>query len=270
MYEEYWNLTGSPFRNEPDGRWFCETPVHEEALARLFYLVEQQRRCGLLYGPSGTGKSLLLRMLFSQLQRSQVQAACINAAGLDRHELLIELSDALHLPADVSSPPFLMWRCLTDHLSGTSLAHVQTVLLFDQFERADADCSRAIEHLLHLDVTAGALTVIVAARHNVAALTELADLRVDLGPLDAPQTQAYIGEILRAAGCERGLFESEALEAIFERSHGVPRAINRLCDLSLLAAMSDGRTDVDTATVERAAQELQAGAPAIRSVRLTA
>ena len=49
MYANYWGLAETPFRNTLDARWFYESPVHEEALARLLFLIENQRRCGAGY-----------------------------------------------------------------------------------------------------------------------------------------------------------------------------------------------------------------------------
>ena len=59
MYQSHWGLRESPFRDGPDPQSFYQSPTHEEALARLHFLVEQHRRLGLLLGPEGSGKSLL-------------------------------------------------------------------------------------------------------------------------------------------------------------------------------------------------------------------
>ena len=61
MYESHWGLSESPFASRPSTKWFHESPVHDEALARLFYLIEQRRGFGLLSGSSGTGKTLTAR-----------------------------------------------------------------------------------------------------------------------------------------------------------------------------------------------------------------
>ena len=70
MYPSHWGLQASPFRGCLDARSFYQSPTHDEALARLFFLVEQRRRLGLLMGPAGSGKSLLLEVLAQQLRRA--------------------------------------------------------------------------------------------------------------------------------------------------------------------------------------------------------
>ena len=62
MYQAHWGLQESPFRGLLDPKFFYQSPTHEEALARLQFLVDQQRRLGLLVGPPGSGKSLLLEV----------------------------------------------------------------------------------------------------------------------------------------------------------------------------------------------------------------
>src|SRR6056297_1417571 len=59
MIEKYWGLKFNPFQNVISDRWYYESPMHEETLSRLYYIIEQRQKCGLLLGEEGTGKSLL-------------------------------------------------------------------------------------------------------------------------------------------------------------------------------------------------------------------
>ena len=63
MYQAYWGLGQSPFRGNLDPRFFHQSPMQEEALARLQFLVEERRSVGLLLGESGSGKSLVFANL---------------------------------------------------------------------------------------------------------------------------------------------------------------------------------------------------------------
>jgi len=51
-------------------------------------------------------------------------------------------------------------------------------------------------------------------------------------------------------------FDAAALRRVHERSRGVPRRINLLCDRALLGAYATERRQVDAAIVERAAAEV--------------
>ena len=72
MYQSHWGLRQSPFRSCLDPQSFYQSPTHDEALARLHFLVDEHRRLGLLMGPAGSGKSLLSWRSFArQLRRAR-------------------------------------------------------------------------------------------------------------------------------------------------------------------------------------------------------
>lgn len=263
MYESHWGLSESPFRNQLDERWFFAGSLHDEALARLQFVIEQQRRCAVLTGGAGTGKSLLLHTLGRQLRRTQRQSALCDLNGLGADEFLSACAAALHADCGPSPADPRGWRSLEDHLAVLRLAQIPTVLLLDQFDRAGRDVLPAVRRLM--DAAQGAscwLTVIVAARSldsppHRAVVAEAADLLVEVGPWTRRETTAYIRQTLAEAGAQADLFTAAALRAVFDETGGVPRAVNRLCDLSLLAAMGQDVRTVDAETVHAAAAELQ-------------
>jgi len=81
MYSQHFGLTETPFANTLDPHWFYQSPGHEEALARLMYVVDQRRRCGVLLGPAGTGKSLLLTVLLAETRRLPREVVLVDLLG---------------------------------------------------------------------------------------------------------------------------------------------------------------------------------------------
>lgn len=262
MYESYWGLVESPFINRCNQRWFYESPTHEEALARMYFLVEESRRCGVLRGPRGTGKSLLLKVLEEQLHRTQRQSAHIDLTGLDSAEFLGELCLKLQFPTPRDDSPALAWRALADFLVGSRLAHVHTVIMLDHLELAGEGIEQAIARLLQLERGAAeSLTVIIATGEQVnsgarPAWLDECDLMIDLVALDQQQTEQYVRETLRRAGCTQDIFEPAAVNALFQRSAGVPREVNRLCDLALLTAMGQQAERIGPEVIDTAGREL--------------
>ena len=86
MYQSHWGLRESPFRNCLDPRSFYQSPTHEEALARLHFLVEENRRLGILMGPAGSGKSLLLEVFADEVRRRGRSVAKLNLVGMEPAE----------------------------------------------------------------------------------------------------------------------------------------------------------------------------------------
>ena len=81
MYQTHWGLRETPFRTCLDPRFFYQSPTHEEALARLHFLVEQNRRLGVLLGEPGSGKSLLLEVFAAEGRRDGRAVAKGQRAG---------------------------------------------------------------------------------------------------------------------------------------------------------------------------------------------
>ena len=84
------------FADLTDPRYFYCSPTHDEALARLQFLVENQRRLGLLLGMPGSGKTLLLEVFSRQLKAAGHQVALVNLLSLGTREFLWELATQLH------------------------------------------------------------------------------------------------------------------------------------------------------------------------------
>jgi general secretion pathway protein A len=262
MYESHWGLSESPFASRPSTKWFHESPVHDEALARLFYLIEQRRGFGLLSGSSGTGKTLTLRHLEGQIRRSQRRVASVDTLGMDGHELLWQLSVSLGLTPRKGESRWNLWRRLADHLKTLQLARVQTVFLFDHFERADTTCHSMIERLFSAANNTGTLTTFIASvrSSDVAKLSgflsDLSDLRVELTNLQISETETFVRSQLSRAGCPYEAYSNNAVIRIHSHSRGVPRLISRLCELSLIAAMAEGSREIDADLVDSVAAGL--------------
>jgi hypothetical protein len=78
----------------------------------------------------------------------------------------------------------------------------------------------------------------LAARLNQPELRQLKQriaLRCTLDPMSMPETAAYVaGRIRMAGGDAAKLFTREAVAEVFERSQGIPRLVNVICDNALV------------------------------------
>lgn len=262
MYESYWGLSASPFTNRLSTKWFHESGIHEEALARLFYLVEQKRGFGLLSGSDGTGKTLTLKVLCEQMKRSQRHVAFTNLLGLDAHEMLWNLALSLGLAPSESESRWNLWRRITDQMHSLQLTQTQTIFVFDHLERADTTCLSLLERLFcTAEEASGLVTFITAVRTKElprlsGILSELADLRVELQPFQLDETDEFITDLLRKAGSDREIFTSDATLQIHAHTQGCPRLINRLCELSMIAGMAADKDRIDGSLVNSVSSSL--------------
>ena len=68
MYKGFYGLREKPFSKTPDPRFLFMSRVHEEALARLQYAVEELD-VALLTGGIGSGKTTISRALMDSVGR---------------------------------------------------------------------------------------------------------------------------------------------------------------------------------------------------------
>ena len=177
-------------------------------------------------------------------------------------ELLVGVSRVLRLRVGEGASPYRLWCCLGEHFEGAKLSQIQTVIFFDDMDRADPSCFPVLERLLHLTHRhAGCATTIFSARSvSQSALNEVLidseDLRIELSPLNADETSDYVTRLLQQAGRDGEVFTADALALLYERTNGLPRDVNRLCDLSLLAGMVQGCHRIEPGIVDSVSREL--------------
>ncbi len=262
MYQSHWGLDRQPFRGRLDLHFFHESPTHEEALARLHYLVEEHRRLGLLMGTTGSGKSLLLEVVAKRLRRVGVPVARTNLTAIEPAEFLWQLAAALGINPAPSVTGARLWQRLTDRIIEHRYQQLPTVLLLDDADQAATGVLDQVVRLAQFDpVPQSRLTIVLAGRHQRigrigARLLELAELRIDVEPWEATDTAEYLNLSLQRAGRDAPVFAERALTRLHELTDGVPRRVNQLADLSLMAGAGRGLPQVDAETVESVHHEL--------------
>jgi type II secretory pathway predicted ATPase ExeA len=256
MYQSHWGLRRSPFagRQTP---LFYEGESQIEAMARLRFCVAE-RRSAVLLGARGAGKSLALAEFADPCRRSGREVAVVNLAGISPRELLWRLAGQLSLGPGPDEDAVRLFRRLADYAAGAQWRGTAAVVLLDDADQAGPDVQSTLVRLLECSAgrTPWATTVMSAAPDQAtrlsAALVDAIDLRLDLGSWTEPETIGYVQHALLDAGCERPVFEDEAVAVLYVLSEGVPRQVNRLADRALLAAAAAGLDMIDAGVVEAA------------------
>jgi hypothetical protein len=104
-------------------------------------------------------------------------------------------------------------------------------------------------------VLVGQPSLLPTLRH-VSSFDQRLALTVSLSPLSADQSKHYILSRLKMAGCTRGIFTRSAGERISELARGIPRNINRLCELCLVVGFGFGVKKIKAEVVDAVAGDL--------------
>jgi general secretion pathway protein A len=265
MYQAHWGLKESPFRGNLDPKLYYQSSTHAEALARLNFLVDQQRRLGVLVGPSGSGKSLLLEVFAQQLRRHGPQVARLSLLDVEPTEMLWLLASEWGLDFPPSASAAALWRAICDRLIEYRYQQLEAVVLLDDADRADPRALQHVTRLARFDPSPEMrLTLVLAGRsEGMSRLDEsllgLAALRIDLEPWQRNETEDFVNASLAQAGRGSPVFDRPAVDRLHELAHGIPRRVSQLADLALLAAAGRNLDQIDAGVVETVYQELGVG-----------
>lgn len=262
MYLEHWSLRQPPFRSALDPRGFFQGPVQEEALARLTFLVDHRHPMAVVVGPGGVGKSLLLEVFALELKKKGRPVVRVAAQGIDARELWWSLAAELGLNPRPHERESHLWRMVSDRVAQHRSLSRDLVVLLDDLDLADESCAQGVLRLLSLNRRPESRLIVVASGRQEtlgrldARLLEQAELRVELEPFSEADLGSFLAYALKEAGRDDSPFSNAAASRLLELTGGVPRRVNHLAELSLIAAASQGRTHVDTEIVDGAYHEM--------------
>jgi general secretion pathway protein A len=273
MYLEYWQLASRPFESIVDRGSFFASGIHEGALSKLRYAVENQRGAVLLAGPAGSGKTTLIQLLRQDLDKRFAPFAHLVFPQMSSRDLLVYLAEQLGAPP--ADPP--------RHTIEESISRIEFVLQRGAEQGLHAvvavdeghlleDCGllETMRLLLNFE-SAGRPTLtlllvgqmgLVSAVGRLPSLEERVSVKMLLRSFVVEETAAYVRHRLAAAGALREIFTPDAIEAVHYLSHGVARQINRLGDLALLVGFADRLPKISATEIEAVSEELIAVAAA--------
>jgi type II secretory pathway predicted ATPase ExeA len=270
MYESYWQLDCKPFENSDDPRFYYPGESHQGTLLKLQYVVENRRGGAILAGGSGTGKTLLARMLARQLAEGCKPLVHLVFPQMPAAELLAYLADELAAPGPAARGIDLTVRRIQTFLEENEARGQHAVVAIDEAHLLEqTETLEALRLLLNFEVKSRpALTLLLIGQprllpmiDRMPGLEERLALKCLLRPFTLEETVSYIAHRLQAAGAKRPIFEPAAIEALYGLTHGLARRINRLCDLALLIGFAEERPNVTAAQLEAVSQELVTVAP---------
>ncbi|MFH1772370.1 MAG: AAA family ATPase [Candidatus Omnitrophota bacterium] len=234
-----------PFENTNDLSFFYYSSHHKEALARMQYAVIQRKVGVILTGDYGVGKTFVSSALMKMCLEGKCVVNFIPNPRLTPIEFIQEVNfqmggDRVYSPATTKMD---MLRSIKERLEHYFNRDLRPVLLIDEAQSiTDDDLMEEIRLLLNIQADSHALfTLILCGQPQLEEkiekfpqLKQRISIRYQLLSLDKEEVKEYIKYRLKVAGTTQNLFEETTYMHIFNLSKGMPRAINNICDLSLL------------------------------------
>jgi type II secretory pathway predicted ATPase ExeA len=267
MYENYWGLKEKPFENTPDPRFLYYSQQHKEALARLLYVVRERKGAALLTGEYGSGKTLLSRVLWHELQQEhKYKAVFILNPRLSGLEFIQEIVHQLS-SGEVSPPSskIELFHTLHKILYASYNLNRHSVITVDEAQAIEnKEIFEELRLLLNFQMdNAFLLTIILLGQPelkttviNLPQLNQRMSVRFHIKGLNTKETKEYILHRLEVAGAKKPIFAEKSFEEIFESSAGIPRRINNICDLALLVGFGNALEIIDKKTITSVCEDL--------------
>ncbi len=267
MFKDFYGLSATPFRLAPDPDFFYESACHKRGLAYLRYGLQQSQGFVVVTGIPGTGKSLLVQKLFSELSGRRMVVAVLNNPNLGEHDILRAVANCfdIHYPDDNKAG---LLGAIERFLISQRRQSKHVLLIVDEAQNLPKKSLEELRMLTNFQLGENALMQIMLlgqqqlqqmlADPTMEQLAQRVIATCHLAPLNAEDTRAYIEHRLRRVGWQgRPSFSGEALQLIHHFSRGIPRLTNNLCDRLLLAACIEQKEDIDAAHLNMVIKELR-------------
>ena len=265
VYMAYFQFKCPPFAITPDPEFLFLSETHRNAIEKIQYGIQSRQGFMLLTGEVGTGKSTLCRVILDLLQ-ADAQTVYIINPSLSGRELIATILDDLGVARSGAASK----KTLIDQLNTYLLANARTqpvVIIIDDAQTMSPETLEDMRLLSNLETDKEKLLQVLLVgqpelmdqieqpamrqlRQRIAVNCRLDFLKID-------EVGRYIERRLFIAGNHaQARFTSRLVRQIHKKSQGVPRLINKICDLALTAAYTADTCVVDVSHLTIAKEEI--------------
>jgi type II secretory pathway predicted ATPase ExeA len=271
MYLDFYGLGKEPFQVTPDPEFIYLSESHKEALASIIYGTEQKKGFVAITGAVGAGKTTVLRFYLSWLKErpdGSVKTIYVLNPNLSFHDLVRTIYQDLGIEPAAEDLFLLVDRLhhilVEEYKSGNTV-----VLIVDEAQDVPVETLENLRLLSNLETATDKLIQIILVgqpeldemlmKYELRQLRQRIAVRATISPLTVSESRDYITHRLMKAGLKgrKAIFSSGARRNIVKRAEGIPRAINIICDNSLITGYGYNKRPVTAAIVKEVIADLK-------------
>ena len=267
MYKEFFGLREKPFSVTSDPNFLFLSRIHKEAFSHLLYGIRERKGFLEITGEIGAGKTTLCRALLNQLDTNTKTAFILNST-LPESQLLKAILADFGIPTDRKNNKLVLLKMLNDFLLNELTLGHNVVLIIDEAQNLRPKVLEEIRMLSNLETEKEKLFQIVLVGQpelknkldspELYQLRQRIAVRFHITPLAKDEVDKYIYHRLTVAGSKGDIrFADDAIDALYEYSHGIPRLINLVCDRAMLLAYVMESRDITLPIITRSIREVE-------------
>ncbi len=257
VWMSHWGLSHDPFADFDSS--YVSLPTHDEAVARLKYAIETAQRRVVFAGPSGLGKTLVTRKARSE---SLSPGRRFVSVSFPRDGAVLFAQRAERLDQRVGREPTRVaaWRALERGIRLAALQGIQVVITIDDCDdQVEPHARRDLESLALLGASASRGLTIIQVEQTDAEVQGISpgtwSLVIGLLPLTRSQAETYLRTKLERAGSAEPIFTPRAITRLQAVCRGIPRGLDQLASLCLMAGTVRGLEVIHADLVDAVASE---------------
>jgi general secretion pathway protein A len=268
-YRSFYGLTQAPFTSEIEPHQFFQFEAFRQCMARLEYGLRERGMFAII-GEPGAGKTSVVRAATARLAPSSYVSLyepvpCVNNP-------LIPVAEKLLTDLGAKVPhhnPGGTLRRLNEAFAAHDAKGRTVVVSLDEANNFDDKGLLHTKTLLNQDRDSRLAVVLIlvgtpelAHRLSQANMEEVRQrllFSYTLKGLKRDEVGPYLKARLQAAGCERDLFSPELSDEVHKHTNGLPRLVNQLANLALVAAAQAKKPQVDSECLLQALNETGRG-----------
>lgn len=259
LYTSFFGFSERPFTLLPDPDFLYWSPAHTRAFSVLEYGVVTRAPLTVITGEVGAGKTTLVQHLIKTLDENVKVGLISNAQG-GRGDLLRWVLNALDIIPPAHDDYIAAFQKFQDYLIEEYADGNHVVLIIDEAQNLSVEALEELRMLTNVNSNKDELLqLILVGQPELRDIISRPDLRqfaqrvsatYHIKPMELDMTVRYITHRLKHVGGTGKEFARTAMDKIHEETGGIPRLVNKLCDLALVYTAGSGKKKVTLKVIE--------------------
>lgn len=259
LYCAHFGFSERPFSLSPDPDFLFWTRAHMRAFSILEYGITTRAPLTVVTGEVGTGKTTLIQAILRQLD-SDLKVGLISNARGNRDDLLRWVLNALDVQHAQDADYVSMFQQFQDFVIDTYSEGRRVVLILDEAQNLGVETLEELRMLTNINSGKDELLQLILvgqpelrqmiARPDLRQFAQRVSATYHIEPLDLKTAKQYIAHRLQAVGGTGHEITPSSVRLIADHAQGIPRVINKICDLALVYAASANRKSVSIGIIK--------------------